>query len=292
MANAAIYAAAVCTAVLGCSDVVEQSDISYDDRFALTRMDVYSPPPAATPRPAVIVIHGGGWREPLRRDGMADHAHRLADAGYVAFNIDYRLVGDGGQFPHAVQDCICALAYVRAHAADYAIDPARVAAFGYSAGVHLVSMLGVATAEPMVQPDCASGATGPVQAVVSGAGPEDMTLLPQLYPVTDFMGGTKEAVPDLYAAASPITHVAAGAPPYLFVDGDNDWFVDIEHAYKMRDALDGVGAETRMFEIPGGGHIWNRGADGGSWDLEMSIDTPEAWAATIDFLDHTIGPVP
>ena len=78
----------LCTGVLGCSDVVVQSDIAYDDRFPLTQMDIYSLPPAATPRPAVVVIHGGGWREPLRRDGMADHAKRLAEAGYVAFNID------------------------------------------------------------------------------------------------------------------------------------------------------------------------------------------------------------
>ena len=59
----------------------------------------------------------------------------------------------------------------------------------------------------------------------------------------------------------------------------------------MKRALDAVGTKTRLLEIPGGGHIFNRGADGGSWELPLtSIDTPEAQAAMIDFLDHTIGP--
>ncbi len=290
MRNPIAAALLVCPLVLGCSDVVEKSDVSYDDRFANTQLDVYSPPDTAV-RPAVIVIHGGGWHTPLERDGMADHAQRLAEAGYVAFNLSYRLVPDGGEFPHAVQDCLCALSYVRAHAAAYHVDPTRIAALGYSAGGHLVSMLGTAADDPVVAPDCAWGPTGPVAAVISGAGPEDMTLLPQVSTVIDFVGGTKDAVPALYASASPLTHVVAGAPPFLFVHGDNDWFVDIEHSYRMRDALDAVGTETHLLEIPGGGHIWNDDGDG-AWDLEISIDTPESWAAMIDFLDHTVGPTP
>jgi len=282
----------VWTAVLaGCTDVVVESDVSYDDRCAVAKLDVYHPPHANVPRPAVIVIHGGGWHDGIERASISDAAERLAEAGYVAFNISYRLVPSGGEFPHAVQDCLCALAFVRAHAADYDIDPARIGAIGYSAGGHLVSMLGVAATEPAVQPDCAAGSTGPVAAVVSGAGPEDMSLLQQVSVVTDFMGGTKEAVPDRYTQASPLAHVAPGAPPYLFLHGDSDWFVSIEHAHRMRVALDDVGTETRLLEIPGGGHIWNRGASG-TWDFETSMDTPEAWAATIDFFDHTIGPTP
>jgi acetyl esterase/lipase len=284
---------ALCTAVLaGCTDVVVETDISYDDRFDVAKLDVYSPPPAAGLRPAVLVIHGGGWHAGLERDGMADHAQRLAEAGYVAFNLSYRLVPNGGEFPHAVQDCICALAWVRGHAAAYRIDPDRVGALGYSAGGHLVSMLGTAAAAPTVAPDCAAGQTTPVQAVISGAGPEDMGLLPQVDNVQAFVGGSKAAVPERYVMASPISYVAPGAPPFLFIHGDSDWFVSIEHSHRMVAALDAVGSENHLLEIPGGGHLFNRGASGSTWDLEISIDTPQSWAATIDFLDHAIGPVP
>lgn len=239
----------------------------------------------------MLVIHGGGWRSGFDRSGMADHAYRLAAAGYVAFNIDYRVTPEGGEFPHAVQDCVCALAYVRAHAELYGIDPARIATYGYSAGGHLASMLGTAAADPIVTPDCVSGGTGPVAAVISGAGPQEMALLPEVEAVVAFMGGTDAEVPERYRQASPISHVAPGAPPFLFISGDADWFVDIEHSRRMQGALDDVGTESRLLSIPGGGHLLNRGASGASWDFQLSIDTPEAWAATIDFLDRKIGPV-
>ncbi|HEX7704793.1 MAG TPA: hypothetical protein VF403_28830, partial [Kofleriaceae bacterium] len=88
--------------------------------------------------------------------------------------------------------------------------------------------------------------------------------------------------------------VTAGAPPYLFVHGDDDWFVNFEaQEQPMQAALDAVGTPTHLLRIPGGGHILNRGVDGGSYDLPLTeIDTPEAQIAIIDFLDHTIGPPP
>src|SRR5688572_13735840 len=145
----------LCTAVLGgCADVVVENDISYDDRFAVAKLDVYSPPDREAPRPAVIVIHGGGWREDSDRGFMGMHSERFAQAGYVAFNIEYRGTPGDGAFPGAVQDVVCALAYVRAHADLWGIDPARLAAYGYSAGGHLSSMLGVAASLPIVAPDC------------------------------------------------------------------------------------------------------------------------------------------
>jgi acetyl esterase/lipase len=121
-----------------------------------------------------------------------------------------------------------------------------------------------------------------------------MAALPDAGAVIAFVGGTREAVPALYRAASPIDHVAPGAPPFLFIQGDDDWFVDIDKQTRpMRAALDAVGTETRLLEIPGGGHLFNRPSDGGEWEIPLtSIDTPEAQAALIDFLDHTIGPPP
>ena len=282
----------VLTSSAACAQVVEQDDISYDDRFATNQLDAYRLPSAA-PRPGVLVVHGGGWTEGIYRSSMAEFAERLAEAGYATFNIDYRLTPDGGVFPHEVQDCYCALAYIRAHAGELGVDPDRIAGLGYSAGGHLVSMLGV-DRDADVQPDCAAGGTGPLAAVVSGAGPQVMSALPQVGVVQDFVGGTLDAVPQLYADASPITHVAPGDPPYLIIAGDDDWFVDIDaQARPMRAALEAAGTETHFLEIPGGGHVWNRGANDADWEIPLtSIETPEAQAAMIEFLDDTIGPTP
>jgi dipeptidyl aminopeptidase/acylaminoacyl peptidase len=116
-----------------------------------------------------------------------------------------------------------------------------------------------------------------------------MFLFPEVEAITDFLHGTKDETPDIWRDASPIFHVAVGAPPFLFITGDADWFVDIEHAETMRAKLHDAGTDARMFVIPGGGHLLNRSPSGASWDIALSLDTPEAWAATIDFLDRTIG---
>jgi acetyl esterase/lipase len=291
---------ALCTAVLGActaADVAVDTDVSYDDRFgAATRMDVYRPDDGSAARPGVLMIHGGGWRA-FDRHSMDEDARRLAGAGYVVFNIDYRLVPDGA-FPKDVQDCLCALAFARAHAAEYGVDPARLASMGYSAGGHLASFVGVGAAVPEVAPDCATAGGGapslwaaPV-AVVDGAGPEDLRTEPQVSTITEYVGGTIDQVPATYALASPITHVAPDSPPFLIINGEDDWFVSAQtQAEPMRDALDAAGVETRFLLVPGGGHLWNRGSDGDSWEIPLtSIDTPESQAAIVDFLDHEIGP--
>ncbi len=284
----------LCTGVLGActaTDVKVDPDVSYDDRFGATRMDVYRPDDRLV-RPAILMIHGGGWSS-LDRHTMDQDARRLAGAGYVVANIDYRLVPDGA-YPNDVKDCLCALAFMRAHASDYGVDPARVASMGYSAGGHLASMVGVAAGASDVQPDCAAGATGPSVAVVDGAGPADLRTEPQVSTIIDYVGGTLDEVPARYAAASPIAHVAADSPPFLIVNGEDDWFVsDDTQALPMRAALAAAGVETRYLQVPGGGHLWNRGSDADSWEIPLtSIDTPEAQEAIVDFLDHTIGPVP
>ena len=280
-------------AVTGCSDVTETDNIAYDPRFGNDVMDVYRPPPASVPRPAVLVIHGGGWTEGIYRSSMAPDAERLAEAGYVTVNIEYRLTPDGGAYPNDVQDCYCALSYMRNHAGELGIDPNRIAGFGYSAGGHLVSMLAVDT-DADVQPDCSEGPTTPLAAVIPGAGPEDMPALPQVTAVTLYLGDKSADTAVAYHAASPLSHVTAAAPPYLFVHGDDDWFVNFEaQEQPMQAALDAVGVSTHLLRIPGGGHVFNRGVDGGSWEIPLTeIDTPEAQAAIIDFLDHTIGPPP
>jgi acetyl esterase/lipase len=279
----------IIVAFCGCSHVTVEREVSYDDRFEATKLDVYVPAPRSAPRPAILVVHGGSWRESSGRDGMSEPAERLAEAGYVTFNIEYRGTPGDGAFPGAVQDVLCALAFVRTNAERWNVDPQRIAAYGYSAGGHLASMLGVAAGVASVQPTCASGSTGPVVAVVSGAGPQDLLLFDDADPLVDFLGGGKDDARATWVEASPISHVAADAPPFLFITGDDDWFVDVEHSRSMQTALASVGVTSKLLVIPGGGHVFNRSPSGQSWDLVPPLDTPSAWAASIDFLDRTIG---
>jgi acetyl esterase/lipase len=272
-----------------CSGVEQLADVSYDDRFgSSTTMDVYMPAGGGEGRPAVLMIHGGGWRL-FSKAAYAQQAERLAGAGFVAATINYRLVPDGA-YPALMQDSHCALAFLRAHADEYGLDPDRVAVLGYSAGGHMASLLGVATDVEDFQPDCAAGSTGPPNGVISGAGPQDLRELHHADAIRELLGGTIDEVPERYDLASPLFHVGRtdDVPPYLLIHGSADLFVPIEQSEDMRDALRADGVDARLLNIPAGGHLLN--ADGrGDQHLSTSADTPQAWAAQVDFLDRTLG---
>jgi len=277
------------TACAGARDVTVEHDVAYDTRYPPDTMDVYLPDDGATGRPAVIFVHGGGWSGGNKRDHSA-HAMRLAEAGYVAFSIDYRLVPDGA-YPAMMQDVACSIAVVRGRAAEWGLDPARIATMGYSAGGHLVSLLGVASDEADFAQSCVDDASrgGPPAAVISGAGPQDLRDWGAVDAVIDLLGSEADH-PERYALASPITHVSADAPPFLLIHGSSDLIVPVEQSRDMRDALRGAGAEARLLEIAGAGHVLGPGGPGADQELPvLAIDTPEAWIAIFDFLADTVG---
>jgi acetyl esterase/lipase len=105
-------------------------------------------PQTATPHPlsAILWIHGGAWRAGTRHDN-ADLCQAIAAAGFVCLSIDYRLSQEA-IFPAAIQDCHCAVRYLRAHAAELGIAPDRIGAWGPSAGGHLAALLGVSAHVP------------------------------------------------------------------------------------------------------------------------------------------------
>lgn len=277
-----------CVLATACNAVEKHSDVAYDDRYGdATVMDVYVPDDARTDRPALLMIHGGGWKS-FSKSGFDADAERFAGAGYVVANINYRLT-PAGRYPNAMRDTHCALAFLRSRASEYGLDPDRIAVMGYSAGGHLASLLGVAIDEPDFVPDCAAGSTYAPAAVISGAGPQDLGELSWASAVQDLIGGTVDAYPERYRKASPIERVGPGAPPFLFIHGTQDLFVPVEQSRRMRDALHDVGTDARLLTLSWGGHLLNNGADPGQVDGLTSAATPEAWAAMIDFLDHTIG---
>lgn len=279
----ALSVTALGLAASGCEGPGEYEDVSYDARFGdATTMDVYVPR-GAGPHPAVMFIHGGAWFAGTKAE-YTQAAKRLARSGYVAATINYRLV-PAGTYPHAVQDCLCALSFLRARAADYDLDPDRIAVVGYSAGGHLAALIGVAADHPAHQPDCASGRTHAPRAVVSGAGPQDLRGKNNKW-VRDFLGGSPDEVPERFVSASPIAQVGPGKPPFLFINGAADWLVDIDQARAMRDRLRENGNDANLLEVAGGGHLLNPTTDTGEVVVEEADLTSEGWMALIDFVER------
>jgi acetyl esterase/lipase len=275
-------------------DVEVRQAVVYDARHPETsRMDVFLPAgaPAGAARPAVLLVHGGGWKGGSR-DHFREAARRLAQTGYVAATIDYRLVPEG-RYPLDVQDCFCALAYLRAHAGELGLDPDRIVAMGYSAGGHLVSLLGLAAAVP-AHHDCPDGPTGPPAAVIAGAGPQDLVAFAAWSDAADdvvveLLGGTRDQIPEVWAAASPSSYVRADAPPFLFIHAEGDAFVPLEQSERQRDRLVAAGADARLLSLSGGGHLFNEGVDPGHEYIQVSTDGPVSWAVIIGFLEDTVG---
>ncbi|HEY3281680.1 MAG TPA: alpha/beta hydrolase [Armatimonadota bacterium] len=239
------------------------------------KLDLYLPAePATKPRPALLFVHGGGWCEG-DKSGTADRARQMAELGYVVAAINYRLAPKH-PYPAAVEDCWTALKWLREHAEEYQLNPAKIGAQGESAGGHLVTMLGLGAGakggDPLqTRPAC----------VADFYGRTDLSLDQTPGTWEDyrqrFIGKTRAQAPDLYREASPLSHVDSKACPFLILQGSRDQQVVPEHSTKLFAALDKAGVETSLMMVAGAGHGFGNGA------------ADQAWATTCAFFARHLG---
>lgn len=210
-------------------------------------MDVWAPD-AVGLRPGVLFIHGGGWSAG-RRSQFSSHARRLAQEGYVAASADYRLSGVA-PWPAALEDCQCAMRWLRVHAAELGLDPARVGAFGSSAGGHLAACLGV-------RDERQDGVSSRAQCVVDVHGIHDFPSLHFkviLECAATFLGGDLRARPEAWADASPIRFVDASTAPMLLIHAPDDPTVPFDQSEALAAALIKAGRPCEFIRTPGSGH--------------------------------------
>lgn len=211
-----------------------------------------------TPRPALVIVHGGGWRSGDKGGGQwRSIPLEYAAKGYVCISVNYRLTGEA-PFPACLEDVKCAVRWLRAHAEEYGVDPTRIGAYGNSAGAHLVSMLG------LVGPDAGLEGDGPwqefsslVQAVCASATPTDFTDWKNGVPRSDpaFLPGPEDTLPERRKQASPMTYVKADAPPFLLVHGTADNTVPFSQGERFAAALEDAGAgDVTFLTYEGAGH--------------------------------------
>ncbi len=223
------------------------------------RLDLFLPEKTSAPRPVVIWIHGGGWNK-----GGLTNCPPLAlgyvEAGYAVANVDYRL-STGAVFPAQLEDCKSGIRWLRAHAKEFGLDPARFGVWGRSAGGHLVALLGTTATITEFDQGENLDASSRVQAVCAFAGPTDFSCdLPvdgHSHPLVTLLLGaapeSKEGRP-LALRASPITYVSADAPPFLIVQGDKDDAVPIHQSELLFSALRKAGTPVHFHTILDGPH--------------------------------------
>jgi acetyl esterase/lipase len=209
------------------------------------KLDVYEPldrPGPGERRPAIVQIHGGAWVLGSKDEQGVPLLNHLAANGWVGFNVEYRL-SPRAKFPTHLVDCKAALAWIRAHADDYGVDPDFIAVTGGSAGGHLTALVALTQDDPAFQPGFEDADTS-VQAAVPFYGVYDLldrerdqldTFLRFLEELV--MGSHPESDPAGWAAYSPIDRVSADAPPMFVVHGDADVLVPVRGARRFVAAL-------------------------------------------------------
>ena len=222
------------------------------------RADLYLPDPGSPGerRPAVVIIHGGGWTGG-RRDAAREIniGTNLALNGYVGLSIDYLLATKTRPtWPTNLHDCKTAVRWLRKNAERLQVDPERIGVIGGSAGGHLASLVVLTRPEDGLDPAGPYGEYScQVRCGVDLYGPAE---LPTYHDVT-MLGSTYAEAPDLYRRASPVTYVRRDSPPILILHGTADRTVDVSQSRLFAEALRNAGAEHQLLIIPDAPHTFH-----------------------------------
>ncbi len=238
------------------SSVAENRNITYckiGERSLL--LDAFYPKKKGKKvRPAILIIHGGGWRTGNRTQHYP-LAQRLSALGYVCFTPEYRLSTEA-LYPAAVHDLKSALRWMRANAIQYNIDTTKIAVLGFSAGGELAAFLGTTGGNPRFEGEgCHLDHSSIVQAIVdldgtlsfvhpeSKEGDDSRSTSAATY----WFGYPKRENPALWKDASPLTHVGKTTPPTLFINSSVPWMHAGRDDYRTVLYQYGIYSEVQTF---------------------------------------------
>ena len=233
---------------------------NYDGREV--HIDIYSPANVNEPKPAILFVHGGGWRSGNKKM-EAPMAVSLASEGYIAATVEYRLSTEA-RYPAAVYDIKTAIRWLRKNATTFNIDPDKIIIAGTSAGGQLAALIGSANGNNLfVDRNRYAEFSSDVQAVIDIDG-----ILAFIHPesgegnnqpdkpsaATLWFGYTKEEKPGLWNEASALTHAGKTFPPVLFINSQHPRF----HAGRddLIARLDSLGIYTEVHTIPDTPHTF------------------------------------
>ncbi|MVN92606.1 alpha/beta hydrolase [Mucilaginibacter aquatilis] len=214
-------------------DVEAIKNISYSTvNKQLLLLDVFAPKRQQKRLPAIIIIHGGGWRSGNRTQHYA-LAQQLARQGFVCFTPAYHLSTDA-LYPAAVNDLKAAIAWVKSHAKKYNVDAKKLSVLGFSAGGQLATLLGTTEKNLMAIVDI-DGTLALIHPE-SGEGDDSKSISAATY----WFGYNKTQRPDLWKEAAALTHVGPLTPPTLFINSSVDRmhagrtdYIDTLNKYKI-----------------------------------------------------------
>ncbi|HJW96332.1 MAG TPA: Ig-like domain repeat protein [Thermoanaerobaculia bacterium] len=220
--------------------------------------DIYVPA-GNGPFPAIVAIDANDWWEPRMTN---DLALREASRGYVVAMLSFRSPA-AAPFPAQIHDIKAGVRWLRANAARFSVDPARIGALGIGGGAHLAELLGTTTDGVLDDPAEGNAAlSSRVRAVAALYGASDLPLLASdptscadLSSITQLLGCAPQSCPENALAASPITWATGGDDAsFLLLHGTDDCVVPASQSQRLYDALHAAHADATLMLIPNATH--------------------------------------
>jgi acetyl esterase/lipase len=246
-------------------DYAHHADISYGPCGGANHLDIWRRPDLdrAGTAPVLFQIPGGAWITGNKRGQAHPLMSHLAELGWICVAINYRH-SPRNTWPDHLIDVKRALAWVKAHIGHYGGDPDFIAITGGSAGGHLSSLTALTPNDPQFQPGFEDADTR-VQAAVPFYGYFDFTRAddpahPALLALLERVVIKQPHATSLqsYAAASPITHAHADAPPFFVLHGRNDSVIPVEQARGFVARLREVSTQPVVYaELPLAQHAFD-----------------------------------
>jgi acetyl esterase/lipase len=256
------------------SGVRVTTDVAFLAPDRTEKLDLYLPAPPAPGKlsPALVWIHGGGWSGGTKNEARAKNiCTALAEAGYVAVSVDYRL--GAGAWPTNLFDCKNAVRFLRANAAKYRLDPARIAVAGGSAGGHLALMVGLTAGQKELEPAeaatpyprvdsavrCAINMYG-ITNILTRREVDKQGKPGEVRPLSEStlkIFSVSSAESPVLRLASPVTHVAKRSVPLMTLHGRADATVDYLQAEELDRVAKERGAWHELWLIEGAPHTFD-----------------------------------
>src|SRR5258706_4397881 len=226
--------------------IVERGNDSRSIPHGKLAMDIVRPKPPGK-YPGVVLIHGGGFSSGAR-DSYLPMAIRLAQNGYVAAAVSYRLT-PMFQFPLPLHDVKAAVRFLRANSGKFSVDKEHMAAIGASAGATWSQFLAVTRNMPQFEGNGAHREeSSSVDCAISYYGRSDMrrayegsrnaaAALPPL------LGGDRVSALDAHYRGSPLNWATPDSAPILAVHGTRDQNVPFEQSVFLVDRLRSMAVE-------------------------------------------------
>lgn len=282
------------------TDPTFESDIVYarrklpDGSDLELKLDILGHQPGNGRKPLVLYVSGGAFIVSLRSIARDLRAY-VAAAGFVVASIDYRALstGPGVTFADTIADIKSAIRFLRAHADDYGIDAANVAAWGESAGGYLVAMAGATSGSRHFVTEDNPDVSSDLQAVVDKFGASSLAHVADDFdePARKFWtddsgvlatyvhgpgGGPLDDQDETVRRANPITYLGPATPPFLLLHGTADMIVSPSQTLLLHNALRAAGRDSERYVLHGANHgdapFLNDPAAGLPWSTTTVMD--------------------